>query len=118
MRVIIVGASSLGQYLAKRLIEEGHEVILIERDPTRARELAESLDCTVINAEGTRPDVLEKAEIGAADAVVACTDHDQDIIIRPIARESDVPEVVLRTDDAQFLAVAKKLGFHHSINPS
>ncbi len=119
MRVIIVGASPLGQHLAQRLIRERHEVILIDRNPERARELAEILDCTVINAEGTRPDVLEKAEVGAADAVVACTDHDQDnIIIALIARESNVPEVVLRTDDEQFLAVAKKLGFHHIINPA
>lgn len=119
MRIIIVGASPLGQHLAQRLIRERHEVILIDRNAGRARELAEILDCTVINAEGTRPDVLEKAEIGDADAVVACTDHDQDnIIIGLIARKSDVPEIVLRTDDEQFLAVAKKLGFHHIINPA
>ncbi len=118
MRVIIVGASPLGQHLAQRLIQERNEVVLIDRDPARARELAETLDCTVINAEGTRPDVLDKAEIDAADAVVACTDHDQDnIIIGLIASKSNVPEIVLRTDDEQFLAVAKKLGFHHTVNP-
>jgi trk system potassium uptake protein TrkA len=119
MRVIIVGASALGQHLAQRLISEGHAVILIERDQARAREMAETLDCTVINAEGTRPDILEKAEISSANAVVAVTGHDQDnIIIGLIARKSNVPEIILRTDDEQFLAVAKQLGFHHTINPS
>lgn len=58
MRVIIVGASALGHDLSKKLIAKGDEVVLIERDPVRAKEMAESLDCTVINAEGTRPDAL------------------------------------------------------------
>ncbi|NYT05571.1 MAG: TrkA family potassium uptake protein [Methanomicrobiales archaeon] len=118
MRVIIVGASPLGVNLAQRLIKKGNEIILIERDPVRAESLAESLDCTVISAEGTRPDILEKAEIDKANAIVACTDHDQDnILIALIARTMNVPEIIIRTDDVQFLAVAKKLGFRHVVNP-
>lgn len=118
MRVIIVGGSSLGLNLAQRLIRKGHEVVLIERGMERAAELSESLDCTVIHAEGTRPDILEKAEIAKADAIVACTDHDQDnILIGLIARTNNVKEIIIRTEDVEFLAVAKKLGFHHVVNP-
>ncbi len=118
MRIIIVGGSALGLNLARLLIRKGHELILIERDITRAQELSETLDCTVIQAEGTRPDILDKAEIEKAQAIVACTDYDQDnIIIGLVARSAGVPEIILTTYDAQFLAVAKKLGFHHVINP-
>ncbi|MBN1194254.1 MAG: TrkA family potassium uptake protein [Methanomicrobiaceae archaeon] len=118
MRVIIVGASALGTNLAQRLIKKGKEVILIERDEARAKELSETLDCTVINAEGTRPDILEKAEIDKADAIVACTEHDQNnILIALIARTMNVPEIIIRTEDIQFLAIAKKLGFRHVVNP-
>lgn len=118
MRVIIVGGSSLGFNLAQRLIKKGNELILIERGMERAAELSETLDCTVIHAEGTRPDILEKAEIAKADAIVACTDHDQDnIIIGLIARTNNVREIIIRTEDVEFLAVAKKLGFHHVVNP-
>jgi trk system potassium uptake protein TrkA len=118
MRVIIVGASPLGVNTGQILIKRGHEVILIERNAEKAGELAETLDCTIIHAEGTRPDILEKAEIEKADAIVACTDHDQDnILIGLIARTHNVPMIILRTDDVQFLAVAKKIGFHHVVNP-
>jgi trk system potassium uptake protein TrkA len=118
MRLIIVGASPLGVNLAQILIKRGHEVILIERNAEKAAELSETLDCTIIHAEGTRPDILEKAEIVNAKAIVACTDHDQDnILIGLIARTHAVPEIILRTDDVQFLAVAKKIGFHHVVNP-
>jgi trk system potassium uptake protein TrkA len=118
MRVIIVGASPLGVNLAQILIKRAQEVILIERNAEKAAELAEMLDCTIIHAEGTRPDILEKADIANANAIVACTDHDQDnILIGLIARTHGVPEIILRTDDVQFLAVAKKIGFHHVVNP-
>ena len=118
MRIIIVGGGPLGVSLAHILVRDHHEVIIIEKDEEKAREIAETLDCTVIQAEGTRPDILEKAEIEKADAVAAVTTHDQDnIIIGLIARTFSVREIIIRTDDPRFLTVAKKLGFHHIVNP-
>ncbi|MDD4498408.1 MAG: NAD-binding protein, partial [Methanosarcinaceae archaeon] len=49
MRIIIVGASPLGMHLARDMITQGNEVVLIEKDEGLARELAEELDCTVIH---------------------------------------------------------------------
>ena len=119
MRIIIIGGGSLGLDLSRLLIEERHQVVLIEREEARAIELAECLDCTVIHAEGTRPDILEKAEIEKADAVVAVTTHDQDnIIIGLIARTFSVKEIIIRTDDQDYLTVANKLGFHRVVNPA
>ena len=118
LRVIIVGATALGMDLAEALIKKNCEVIFIVREEKLAKDLSETLDCTVINAEGTRPDILEKAEIDKADAIVACTAHDQDnILIGVIATGYKVPEIIIMTEDVQFMTVAKKLGFHHVVNP-
>lgn len=119
MRVIIVGVGELGLDLSRKLIKKGDEVILIEKDPDKAKKLAETLDCTVINAEGTRPDTLEKAEVTEANALVACVDNDQNnILIGLIALGYNVPKVIVQTNDVQFQEVAKKLGFRHVINLS
>ena len=119
MRIIVVGAGSLGIHLAKSMINTGKEVIIIEKEEAIAKELAETLDCTVINAEGTRPDILDKAEIGKADAVVACTSNDQNnILISLIARDAKVEKIILKIDDDQFMDIANKLGFNYIINPS
>ncbi len=118
LRIIIVGATALGMDLAEVLIKKNIEVIFIVREEKLAKDLAENLDCTVINAEGTRPDILEKAEIDKADAIVACTSHDQDnILIGVIAKGYKTPEIIIMTEDVQFMNVAKKLGFHHVVNP-
>lgn len=119
MRVIVVGAGPLGVNLTENMIRQGKEVILIEKDESIAKELAETLDCTVINAEGTRPDILEKADLSNADAIVACTSNDQNnILIGLIARDAKVEKVILKIDDNQFMDVANRLGFHYMINPS
>ncbi|TQD24872.1 TrkA family potassium uptake protein [Methanolobus vulcani] len=119
MRVIVVGAGSLGIHLTKNMIDQGREVILIEKDEAIAKELAETLDCTVINAEGTRPDILEKADLPGADAIVACTSNDQNnILIGLIARDAKVEKIILKIDDKQFMDVANKLGFNYMIDPS
>ena len=119
MRVIVVGAGSLGIHLTRNMIEQGREVILIEKEESVAKELAETLDCTVINAEGTRPDILEKADLSNADAIVACTNNDQNnILIGLIARDAKVGKIILKIDDNQFMDVANKLGFYYMINPS
>lgn len=119
MRVIVVGAGPLGVNLTENMIQQGKEVILIEKDESIAKELAETLDCTVINAEGTRPDILEKADLSNADAIVACTSNDQNnILIGLIARDAKVEKVILKIDDNQFMDVANRLGFYYMINPS
>lgn len=119
MRVIVVGAGPLGVNLTENMIRQGKEVILIEKDESIAKELAETLDCTVINAEGTRPDILEKADLSNADAIVACTSNDQNnILIGLIARDAKVGKVILKIDDNQFMDVANRLGFYYMINPS
>ena len=118
MRVIIIGASSLGMHLTRTMIQQGNEVVLIEKEEEIARQLAEELDCTVINAEGTHPDILEKAGMDSTDAVVACTNHDQDnILIGLIAQEAGVKRVIVKTDDTKFMEIAKKLGISSAINP-
>lgn len=101
------------------MISQGNEVILIEKNPNLAKELAESLDCTVMHGEGTQPNILEKAEIKQADALVACTTHDQDnILIGLIAKETEVSNIIVKVDDVQFTEAAKKLGLSYIINPS
>jgi trk system potassium uptake protein TrkA len=118
MRAIIIGASSLGLHLTRTLIQQRNEVVLIEREDELAKELAEELDCTIINAEGTHPDILDKAGIEHTDAVIACTNHDQDnILIGLIAQEAGVKKVIVKTDDTKFMEIAKKLGISTPINP-
>jgi trk system potassium uptake protein TrkA len=76
MRIVIVGAGTVGSYLAERLVSEGQDVVVIESDERRADELRDIVDCKVVNANGASTAVLEKAGIASADLLIAVTSSD------------------------------------------
>lgn len=77
MRVIIIGAGNTGTQLAKYLINEKHDVTIIESDEDRARHVSNRLDCIVIHDNGNKLKALDDAGILKADALVCVTDSDE-----------------------------------------
>ena len=72
MRFVIIGAGRVGLRTARVLMEEGHDVTIIEEDQRKAKRARdEGLD--VIEGDGSREDVLEQADLASADAVGALT---------------------------------------------
>jgi trk system potassium uptake protein TrkA len=77
MKVVIVGAGKLGVYIARKLIEEKREVIIIEKETESANAVGNELDCMVINDDASRPEVLRKVGIAKADWFLALTGSDE-----------------------------------------
>jgi trk system potassium uptake protein TrkA len=77
MRVVIVGAGQTGTQLARFLVQEKHDVSLIESDEETARHTSNRIDCLVLHDTGTRIESLEEAGIAKADALVCLTESDE-----------------------------------------
>jgi trk system potassium uptake protein TrkA len=77
MRIVVVGAGRVGFSLCRHLVQENHDVSLIESSEERARHASNRLDCRVIHDEGNNTRVLEEADIGKADALVCVTNSDE-----------------------------------------
>lgn len=77
MRVIMTGSVTLVSHLAQRLLDGGHEVTVIHRDPAECRALARAVAARVVCGDPAEPRVLEECGAGAADAVMALTDEDE-----------------------------------------
>jgi trk system potassium uptake protein TrkA len=72
MRFVIMGAGRVGLRTARVLHEEGHDVVIIELDDSRAdRARTDGFD--VVSGDGSREDVLTEAGIEEADALGALT---------------------------------------------
>lgn len=101
MKVLIVGAGQVGFSLAELLTRAGHSVVIVERDPERARWVRDTLNLRVIVGDGDDPTVLDEAGIRGVDAVCATTGEDEDnLVVGTLARhEFSVPLTLARVND-------------------
>ncbi len=123
MRIVIVGAGMVGTQLARHLINERHDVSLIERNEERARHASNRLDCLVIHDEGNNLLSLEEAGIAKADALICVTDSDEvNMIICGLA-ESRYPRLlkIARVRNADYDGLVgsggRALGIDHFVHP-
>lgn len=117
MKIVVVGGKAVGELLAQILIKEKHDVVVVEKDEMRAESLAEKLDALVLHGDGTDREILEDANIGKADAVVAATGDDKsNLMICEFAKEVNVPNVVARINDSNKESIFKKIGVKNTIN--
>src|SRR5579883_1334058 len=82
MFVLIVGGGKVGTYLARALLNQAHEVVVIEKDERKAKLLERLIDRQVtVVGDGCDPVILEAAGVARADVVVADTGDDEDNLV-------------------------------------
>jgi trk system potassium uptake protein len=97
MRVAIAGAGNVGNSIAKELLENGHEVLLIDRDPSRIA--VEGLPTAEwLLADACEISSLDEAGLQRCNVVVAATGDDKaNLVVSLLAKtEYGVPRVVAR----------------------
>jgi len=102
MNVIIVGGGQVGSYLASLLVKDEHKVTVVEMRDKQLQLLYKELSgANIVAGSFTDPIVLEKADIGHADVVVAVTAKDEDnLVISTLARfEFGVNRVIARVNN-------------------
>jgi trk system potassium uptake protein TrkA len=108
MYVLIVGCGRVGSAIAKTMLDEGHEVSVVDEDPEALALLEQGTQRPWEERGGAftvgtalEIDALLGAGIDRADAFVASTDGDNtNLVIAQIAqRRFEVPKVVVRVLD-------------------
>lgn len=123
VKVVIVGAGSVGVQLARQLISENRDVVLIEKDSDRSARAAQLLDCLIVSGSGTSPDVLRRAGCETADVFVAATDSDEVNMIACgiVASEFGAGRRIARVRSVEYhtsrLSERRFLGIDHVVNP-
>ncbi len=112
MYIVVVGAGRIGVFLAKRLSQAKHTVVLIEKDPAVVNEIVRNLDIIVICGDGCEPFVLEQAGIERAAVVAAVTGSDADnFIVCQIAKDQfKVSRTIARVNDPDNERAFNELG--------
>lgn len=107
-----MGCGRVGASLAEALSRLGHQVAIIDRDPTAFHRLSEEFVGERITGMGFDREVLLRSGIEHADAFAAVSSGDNsNIISARVAREMfGVQHVVARIYDAKRAAVYERLG--------
>ncbi len=120
MFVLVVGGGKVGYYLAKELIDSGHEVALMEKDATRARQIADEVGSIVIPHDGCEGKYLGEAGCNRADVVAAVTGDDEDnlVICQMAKHHFDVPRTIARVNNPKNEQLFRHLGVDELISPT
>jgi len=120
MFVIVVGGGRVGYYLAKELLAEGHEVVLMEKDAENSRRIADELGAIVVNRDGCEGTHLEEAGANRATIVAAVTGDDEDnLVASQMAKHHfDVPRTIARVNNPRNEALFRHLGVDEIISPT
>ncbi|MDR1512554.1 MAG: TrkA family potassium uptake protein [Propionibacteriaceae bacterium] len=99
MRIAIAGAGKAGRSIARQLVKESHDVLLIDRDPSQIR------PPSVPEAEWLLADVCEigslsEAHLEGCDVAVAATGDDKVNLVHALLAKTEfgVPRVVARVN--------------------
>jgi trk system potassium uptake protein TrkA len=112
MYVIIVGCGRVGSELAKLLSTEGHNVVMIDRQPKSFERLGKTFNGVTLTGNGFDVAVLKQAGIAQADAFCSVTNGDNsNIVAAQVAKKIfKVPKVIARVYDPSRADIYHSLG--------
>ncbi len=118
MYIIIVGGGRIGYYLSKALINEGHEVLVIEKNAVRVARIEEELGSICMHGDGCEAATLEEAGTGRAGLFIAVTNEDEDNLVAcQVAKHKfNVPRIIARIGNPRNEILFKKLGIDVTIS--
>ena len=117
--VMIIGGGKIAYYLARRLLDTGVSVKIIDIDANRCRELADLLPkASIIHADGSDRDVLTEEGIDSMDACVTLTGIDEEnIIISMFAQTGNVDKVITKVNRLSLLKMMTAMGQESLVSP-
>ena len=108
MNILIVGLGEVGSYLAKVLSTEGHSITVVDPDLQRMRRVADLLDVQAVHGDGSRPDVLDRADAHQADLLLAVSNDDKvNMLTCLFGKRMGAKKTVLRLRDTSAVRRSK-----------
>jgi trk system potassium uptake protein TrkA len=118
MYIIIVGGGKVGYHLAKALLDEGHEILVLEKSAEETEFICNQLGSVCLRGDGCEVTTLADAGTGRADMLIAVTGDDEDNLVAcQVAKHKfNVPHTIARITDPRNEVVFKKLGIDITVS--
>ncbi len=111
--IVIVGAGSIGRYIASILSKEQHNIILIDKDRKQLEEASWTMDVAIRQGLGTDWQLLEDLLELSPNLLIALTSDDEtNLVACSIAKQLGYPRTIARVRDNRYLN-RTRLDFAH-----
>lgn len=103
MKIIIVGCGKVGETLVENLSSEGHDITVIDRRAGVVDQICDRYDVMGYTGNGANYTILEEADIGHSDLVIAATGHDElNLFVCLLARKSGNCQTIARVHNPEY----------------
>ncbi|NBC83839.1 MAG: Trk system potassium transporter TrkA [Bacteroidetes bacterium] len=112
MRIIIAGAGAVGMHLAKMLSQENHDIIVIDPNEDRLREVGSSVDVGTLSGSAGSVEKLMDAGIKKTDLFIAVTYSESiNILSAVLAKRLGAQKTIARIDNPEYLQEDHRVHF-------
>ena len=118
MYCIIIGGGKVGSSLARELLTDGHECLVIEKDRVKVARINDDLGEIALVGDGCEAAVLEEAGAARAGMVIAVTGGDEDNLVscQVALKRFNVPHVIARLNNPKNAAIFHAVGIKATVS--
>ena len=118
MYIIVMGVGGIGQNLVHLATKNRHNVVIVDKNQSRCKEVASKNDVITIVGDATAKSILEEAGSDRADALIATTKDDAtNLMCVLVAKELGIETVVSVVNDQDHAEMFKRAGVNVQENP-
>jgi len=122
MKIIIIGSGKVGVSLARRLSQEDHELVLVDRSAATLKTPEETLDIMCLEGDGASVSTLLNAGARDADLVIAVTAYDEvNLMCCLLAKRLGAKSTIVRMRNPEYYKEAdllkQEIGLDLIVNP-
>lgn len=122
MKIVIVGDGKVGYNIAKQLLAEGHDIVVIDNNPDVLEESLQKLDVLVVNGNGVTLKTQEEAGVANSDLLIAATSADEiNLLCCILAKKLGCEHTISRLSNPEYVEsiqyMRSDFGLSMTVNP-
>lgn len=122
MKIIVIGDGKVGRTIVEHTCQEGHEVVVVDKNPDAVEQIVEQFDVMGVCGNGASYDIQKSAGVDKADVVIAATSSDEtNILSCLVAKKLGAKSTIARVRSYEYMnqlnIIKRDLGITMTINP-